>query len=518
MRYAKRSAVTALLLVAAGGALTGCDRSPEPTPRAEPEPVAWAECDPAPPDIEDDEDAQNVLDTAQCASVSVPIDYAVPDGAQAQIAMLRLPATGDRIGSLFINPGGPGGSGIDYVASYPTDIPDGIRERFDVIGFDPRGIGQSTPAIDCNSAAEEDAERADPDVDFSPAGVASIDAENRAYAQRCVANTDPGLLANAGTDSVVRDLDRLRAAVGDDKLTYVGFSYGTRIGSEYAEMFPDRVRAMVNDGAVDPAVPAMQWLVDQSAAYQKVFDEYAEDCAADPDCPVGTDPAKAEERLHALIDPLVETPARTEDPRGLSYDDARVGIDYALYPPEYWPDLTAGLKSLRDGTPADILLEYADDYNGREEDGTYDNANDAYAVIDCADYRYSTDPADWAEFDRKRREANPYASFGTFTGHAPQSVCSFFPERSDYQPHPANAPGLPETLVISTTLDPATPYLDGVHLAEQLKARLLTVQGIQHTAAFYGNACVDDIVTAYLVDLELPQADATCGSEFWPEP
>lgn len=518
MNNAKRSAFTALLLVAAGGGLTGCDRSPEQAPRAEPEPVVWAECDPAPPEIEDDEDAQGVLDTAQCASVSVPIDYDVPDGARAQIAMLRLPATGDRIGSLFINPGGPGGSGIDYVASYPTDIPDGIRERFDVIGFDPRGIGQSTPAIDCNSAAEEDAERADPDVDYSPEGVASIDAENREYALRCVENTDPGLLANAGTDSVVRDLDQLRAAVGDEKLTYVGFSYGTRIGSEYAEMFPDRVRAMVNDGAVDPSVPAMQWLVDQDAAFQRVFDEYAEDCASDPDCPVGTDPAKAAERLHALIEPLAEKPARTEDPRGLSYDDAQLGVDWLLYPPEYWGDLTAGLKAIRDSADADVLLKAADDYNGRNDDGTYDNANDAYTVIDCADYDYATDPAAWAEQDRKRREAAPYDFHGRFTGHAPRPACAFFPERSEYRPHPANAPGLPETLVISTTLDPSTRYLDGVHLAEQLKARLLTVEGIQHTAAFYGNACVDDIVTAYLVDLDLPQADTTCGSDFWPEP
>lgn len=522
MRYVRHiAAASALLLVAGGGALTGCTRSSDTEPEATRAPEAkaaeWAACDPAPPDLEDG-DAQKVLDTAECAAVEVPIDYDDPDGAKAKIAMLRLPATGEKIGSLFVNPGGPGGSGIEFIASYPTDIPEGIRERFDVIGFDPRGIGQSTPAFDCNSDAEEDAERADPDVDYSPAGVDSINAENREYAERCVANTDPGLLANAGTDSTVQDLDRLRAAVGDDKLTYVGFSYGTRIGSEYAETFPDKVRAMVNDGAVDPSVPAMQWPIDQAASYQKVFNEYAKDCAAQPDCPLGPDPTKAVEQLHALIDPLVQKNARTDDPRGLSYDDARFAIDYGIYPPSAWEDLTTGLKAVRDGEPADVLLQMSDDYNGRDADGHYDNANDAYTVVNCADYDYADDPAAWAEYDRKWREANSYAAFGPFTGQAPQYPCTFFPEQSDYEPHRANAPGLPETLVISTTFDPATPYQDGVHLAEQLKARLLTVEGIQHTAAFYGNACVDDIVTKYVVDLELPKADTTCGSEFWPEP
>lgn len=520
MHHTGYSAVAAaLLLVTAGGALTGCNRPPAPeaapSSPAAPEPAQWRPCDPEPPKL-DDADAQKVLATAECATVSVPLDYDDPDGALAEIAMLRLPATGDRIGSLFVNPGGPGASGVEYVASYPTDFPARIRERFDVIGFDPRGIGQSTPTIDCNSDAEEDAERADPDVDYSPAGVASIDAESEEFVERCVARTDEGLLANASTDSVVRDLDRLRIAVGDDGLTYYGASYGTRIGSEYAEMFGDRVRAMVNDGAVDPAVPAMQWPIDQAASFQKVFDEYAKHCATQPDCPLGTDPSKAAERLGALIDPLVDAPARTTDPRGLSYDDARWAIDWGLYPPEYWGDLTTGLKELRDGEPADILLGYADESNERDAEGKYSNYNDAFAVLSCADYRYEADPAAWAEYDRKLREANSYWSYGRHTGHAPRSLCTFFPEQSDYQARPASAPDLPETLVISTTLDPATPYLDGVHLAEQLKARLLTVDGIQHTAAFYGNACVDDIVSAYLVDLELPQADTRCGSPFVP--
>lgn len=523
MNYAKHTAATvAVLVLTAGGALTGCTSTPAPAPEAapssqgSPEPAKWGACSPEPEKL-DDADAQKILDTAECAKVSVPLDYDNPDGAQAQIAMLRLPATGEKIGSLFVNPGGPGASGIDWVAGSPSDFPEKVRERFDVIGFDPRGVGQSTPTIDCNSDAEEDAERADPDVDYSPAGVESIDAESEEFVARCVARTDAGLLANASTESVVRDMDRLRMAVGDDKLTFYGASYGTRFGSEYAEMFGDRVRAMVNDGAVDPAVSAMQWPIDQAASFQKVFDEYAKHCATQPDCPVGTDPSKAVERLHALIDPLVQTPAPTTDPRGLSYDDARWAIDWGVYPPEYWADLTAGLVELRDGKPADILLGYADDSNERDAEGKYTNYNDAFAVLNCADYRYETDPAAWAEYDRKIREANSYWSYGPYTGHAPRSMCTYFPEQSDYEPHPASAPDLPETLVISTTLDPATPYLDGVHLAEQLKARLLTVEGIQHTAAFYGNACVDDIVTAYFVDLELPKDGTTCGSEFWPE-
>ncbi|MDT5019188.1 MAG: hypothetical protein QOD39_5348, partial [Mycobacterium sp.] len=326
-----------------------------------------------------------------------------------------------------------------------------------------------------------------------------------------VDKTGVEVLANVGAESVARDMDLLRAAFGDDKLTYLGYSYGTLIGAKYAELFPERVRAMVLDGAMDPAADPMQAMIDEYEAFQKAFDDYAADCARVADCPLGTDPAKAVERLHALVDPLVDKPAPTTDPRGLSYDDALTGVYDALYLPTYWAYLTKGLIELRDGKPANHLLALADDFMGRGSDGHFDNSNDAYAAVSCADLEYPTDEAAWVEFDRRYREVAPFGSHGSFSGHAAKGICAFWPVAADDVPHAVSAPGLPRVLVISTTGDPATPYVDGVHLAEQMHAALLTVEGTQHTASLYGNPCIDDVVTAYLIDpTALPPPDTRC--------
>jgi pimeloyl-ACP methyl ester carboxylesterase len=490
----------ALLVVGGVELVTSCAPATAPQPVA----VQWGRC------------AQSgntvVAQGAQCGDMSVPLDHAKPDGARITIAVARLPATGfEKIGSLLINPGGPGAPGVDYLMVLADFVPAKVRERFDIVGFDPRGVGLSRPAVDCNTDAEDDQDRADVDVDYSPAGVAQTEQEIKDYVQRCVDKAGGEFLANVGTESAARDMDLLRAALGDDKLTYLGFSYGTFLGSEYAELFPERVRAMVLDGAVDPAVEPRQMWVDQAEARQKAFDDYAADCARVPDCPLGTDPSKAVEKLHSLIDPLVDEPAPTEDPRGLSYPDALTGVMDALYAPDSWEQLTAGLAALRDRMPADDLLTLADEFMVRDSDGHYDNSFDAFHAVDCADFQYPTDAAAWVEYDKKYRAVSTYDSYGEFTGHAPRHVCAFWPVRAGDAPDAVSVPGLPRTLVISTTGDPATPYLDGVHLAEQMHAALLTVEGTQHTAAFYEIPCIDDIVTAYLIDLTLPPPDKRCS-------
>ena len=193
--------------------------------------------------------------------------------------MIRFPATGQKIGSLVINPGGPGESGIEAAISMVESLPTPVRERFDFVGFDPRGVGSSTPALWCNSDADNDRLRADPEVDYTPEGVAHIENETKAFIQRCVDKMGPDFLANVGTANVAKDLDAIRAAIGDDKLTYLGYSYGTRIGAAYAEEFPQNVRAMILDGAVDPNADPIQADLDQAAAFQKAFDDFAADCA-----------------------------------------------------------------------------------------------------------------------------------------------------------------------------------------------------------------------------------------------
>jgi pimeloyl-ACP methyl ester carboxylesterase len=456
---------------------------------------------------------------AECGTLEVPVDYAKPDGAKAQLALIRFKATGDRIGSLVVNPGGPGMSGVTFGADDEEFLTPAILERFDRIGFDPRGVGGSTPAIRCDSDADFDRSRADAGVIVTAADTERENAQSREFVQRCIDKTGKEFLANVGTPNVVKDLDRLRDALGDAKLTYLGYSYGTKIGSEYAEAYPQNVRAMVLDGAINPAISPVDVVIEQSAAFQTVFDDYAADCAKSPSCPLGSDPAKATDAFRRLVDPLVATPAVTDDPRGLTHQDALLGAFDALYDDDSWPALTKGLQALADGDPPDALLELADEYYERDENGHYSNSDDAFIAIDCLDNSYPKDQAAYVELERRLREVMPFQAYGPFNGQAgflggygrlPWNTCSFWPVASTTQPHRASAPGLPPVLVISTTDDPATPYQDGVDLAEQLGGTLLTFEGSQHTAAFFGNRCVDDATTTYLVDLTLPPTGTRC--------
>ena len=446
---------------------------------------------------------------AQCGSIAVPVDYAKPDGEVAHIALIRFPATGARIGSLVINPGGPGESGIDAAASLLDSLPGEVRQRFDLVGFDPRGVGASTPALWCNSDADNDAQRADPQVDYSPAGIAHIENTEKQFVQRCVDKMGTEFLANVGTVNVAKDLDQIRAALGEQKLTYLGYSYGTLIGSAYAEAFGDKVRAMILDGAVDPTADPVQSNIDQAASFQKAFNDYAADCAKSPNCPLGTDPAKAVEVYKNLVDPLVSKPARTKDPRGLGYSDAVTGTITALYSPSIWKHLTDGLRELTKGR-GDTLLILADSYLDRDEKGHYSNSNDALVAINCVDEPPVTDRAKVADEDRREREVAPFLSYGAFTGQAPLNTCAFWPVPPTSTPHRPTVSGLPPVLVVSTTNDPATPYKAGVDLAKELGGRLLTFDGTQHTVVFEGNACVDNYAEKYLVDLTLPPPDAKC--------
>jgi pimeloyl-ACP methyl ester carboxylesterase len=441
--------------------------------------------------------------------LSVPVDYSKPDGDIAQLAMIRFKATGDKIGSLILNPGGPGESGVEAAASIVGTMPESVRKRFDVVGFDPRGVGSSTPAVWCNSDADNDRLRADPQVDYSPAGVAHIESETKDFVQRCVDKMGKDFLANVGTASVAKDLDAMRIALGDQKLTYLGYSYGTRIGSAYAEAYPQNVRAMILDGAVDPNADPIESDIRQAAAFQTAFNDYAADCAKAASCPLGTDPAKAVDVYKSLVDPLVQNPAKTKDPRGLSYSDSVVGTILPLYSPNLWRHLTQALTELKRGD-GDTMLALADLYMGRDEKGHYNNSTDVRVAVNCVDEPPVTDRAKTVDEDRRSREVAPFMSYGQFTGNAPLSTCAFWPVPPTSTPHQLKIDGLPPTLVVSTTNDPATPYQAGVDLAKQLGGALLTFDGTQHTVVFQGNACVDDIAAKYLVDVAVPPPGAKC--------
>jgi pimeloyl-ACP methyl ester carboxylesterase len=516
MRGGVRTAT--VIAVLAGLALASCGKPPPAAPVAPPtgplpglerfyaQHLRWGSCVPfATTADQRDGYADAALD---CTRLQVPLDYAQPAGRTAQIAVLRHRATGPKIGSLVVNPGGPGDSGVELAAGLTDDFPVG---PFDVVGFDPRGVGRSTPTIDCDTDAGIDADRADSDYDPSPAGVARDEDRARKRAQRCIDRSGGvDVLANSGTRDVARDLDVLRAALGDKALTYLGFSYGTRIGTSYAEQFPSTVRAMVLDGAIDPNQTEVDRDVAQMAGFQKAFLAYADDCAGKPGCPLGSDPAKVTPAFQALTRPLIDHPAKVRgDARTLSYSDAVTGVEEGMYDSELWAPLTAALTRLRAGDGSD-LLRLADQYYGRTAAGGYSNDNEALLVINCVDGERITDRAAVADEARRIAEVAPYAD----DGHGPSGAldtCAFLPVTPTSQAHLPTVAGLPPVLVISTTGDPATPYQAGVDLAAALHGPLLTVVGNKHTAADSGNPCVDAVVRAYLRRPTQPLATERCA-------
>ena len=447
----------------------------------------------------------------QCARVEVPLDYADPQGATASIGLLRRPA-GDpaaRIGSLLTNPGGPGGSGMSAAASLAGTVANTeLGRRFDLVGFDPRGVGASEPAIECRSTEEQDAERLDLDLDTSPAGVAQTEAEERDFAERCAERVGEAALANVGTRDVARDLDILRAVLGDRQLTYLGYSYGTRIGTEYAEQFPDNVRALVLDGALDPDEELVESLVNQGAGFQGSFDAFVDWCLGQPTCWTDGPVEGTEQEFQQLLAPLVTEPADVGN-RALSYSDAVQGTIQALYSDQLWPILDQGLTQLAAGNGS-VLLVLADIYFQRDAGG-YSNSQDAFTAVRCVDDPPITDPAVFLEADRRYREAAPFLDDGTPPSPA-RDACAFWPVPPTGEPGVPEVEGLAPVLVISTTGDPATPYQAGVELAAALDARLLTFEGNQHTVALQGVGCVDDAVTAYLVDATLPAEGTRCAA------
>lgn len=444
--------------------------------------------------------------TVECAEVTVPLDYEDPAGQTAQIAISRTQASGEKIGSILFNPGGPGSSGL-YLATQADGT--AVADRFDRIGFDPRGIGASTPSVRCLTTEEVDEERREPDVDVSPEGIARTEAEQRDYADKCAERTGVDVLEHVGTREVVRDMDVIRSVLGDEKLTYVGYSYGTRIGTAYAEAFPGNVRAMVLDGALDPEQNPVDEAVEQGAGFQGAFDAFVADCVQSETCVLGPDPATADKQFRALVDPLIDQLAETTDPRGLSYDDALTGVQQALYSQSLWRLLRVGLSELEDNR-GDTLLRLADAYSGRLDDGSYSNLDDAFNAIRCVDDPPTTDRGEAGEADRRYREAAPFLDDGRGTGHAPLDLCAFWPVPNTGNPHTITVSGLPKLVVVSTTFDPATPYQAGVELARQLGGDLVTFDGAQHTVSFSGETCVDEPVIDYLVDLVPPGNDLVC--------
>ncbi|MFV2173133.1 alpha/beta hydrolase [Actinomadura sp. LOL_016] len=446
---------------------------------------------------------------AECARLKVPLDYRKPDGRQAEIALLRVPARGgDPIGSLVLNPGGPGFPGTDHAALIAAAwAKSPITERFDLVGFDPRGVGASTPALDCYTDAERDRGAK---LSSIPAGLDDwTKQETRRLVQRCAERSGgEQALAHVGTRDVARDMDVLRAALGDEKLSFAGTSYGTRLGAVYAEMFPQQVRALVLDGAFDPLAGTRERRVQQAAGMQRTFERMAASCAAQPDCPLGTDPDRATTVFQNLVRPLVDEPVRTSDGRGLTFEQAVEGVTAAMYAETMWPVAIAGIAELKAGK-GDTLLKLRDGYHGRTADGAYPDSLEASMAINCLDEERHT-PKQGAALNRAWFKGAPFTDPGRPVERV-RDGCEHWPvEPTLGYPYATGIEGLADTLTVSVTGDAITPHAGGVSLAGTLGGSLLTVEGEQHGALLAGNACVDRTVAAYLIDLESPAEGARC--------
>ncbi|MET9429825.1 alpha/beta hydrolase [Streptomyces sp. NPDC003036] len=446
----------------------------------------------------------------ECATLRAPLDYAKPHGDEVRLAVSRVRATGPgkRLGSLLVNPGGPGGSAVGFLQGYAgIGYPAKVRARYDMVALDPRGVARSEP-IECLDGPEMDAYT---QVDQTPDDLRErhlLTGSYERFARGC-AKRSGKLLPHVSTVEAARDMDILREVLGDRRLNYVGASYGTFLGATYAELFPSRTGRLVLDGAMDPSLPTAELNRDQTAGFQRAFDSFAADCVRQPDCPLGTgSPADAAHRLTAFFRRLDTRPVATGENRLLGESLATTGVIAAMYDETTWPQLRAALKSAMDGDGAG-LLSLADSYYEREADGTYSNLMYANAAVNCLDQPPAfTTTAEVAAAVPSFEKASPV--FGRGLAWASLN-CVNWPAKPTGAPHRIEARGAAPILVVGTTRDPATPYKWAESLAAQLSSgTLLTYDGDGHTAYGRGSDCVDTTINAYLLAGTLPPDGKRC--------
>ncbi|MEU6290770.1 alpha/beta hydrolase [Streptomyces sp. NPDC046988] len=452
----------------------------------------------------------------QCATMKAPLDYAQPADGDVRLAVARKKATGPgkRLGSLLVNPGGPGGSAVSYLQQYAgIGYPEKIRAQYDMVAVDPRGVARSEP-VECLDGRQMDAyTRTDVTPDDEDETDELVDAFKE-FAEGCGADS-PKLLRHVSTVEAARDMDVLRAVLGDDKLTYVGASYGTLLGATYAGLFPDRAGRLVLDGAMDPSLPARRLNLEQTAGFETAFQSFAKDCVRRADCPLGdknATPAEVGRNLKAFFGDLDAKPIPTGDADGrkLTESLATTGVIAAMYDEGAWQQLRKSLTSATKENDGAGLLALSDSYYEREADGGYSNLMFANAAVNCLDL-----PAAFSSPDEVRdalpdfEKASPV--FGEGLAWASLN-CTYWPVRASGEPHRIEAAGATPIVVVGTTRDPATPYRWAEALAAQLSSgRLLTYEGDGHTAYGRGSTCIDSAIDTYLLRGTAPEDGKRCS-------
>lgn len=457
--------------------------------------VVWTECE----------------DVFECATVETPMDWENPDDGGIELALIRQRASGEAIGSLLVNPGGPGASGYEFVRDSVSFAADArLQENFDIVGFDPRGVGRSTP-VTCLDNDEMDeylyglstAERG------SEAWLAELAVSAKEYGDACAANTGESL-EFVDTVSAARDLDLLRAVLGDAQLHYLGYSYGTFLGATYAELYPEKAGRLVLDGAIDPSTSNFEVNLTQAQGFESALRAYLDDCIGTAECPFKGSVDDAMTRIGGLLNSVDASPIKNSDGRQLGANTLLTAIIYPLYSPESgWPLLSEMFVDVMSGSAA-YAFSFADAYNGRNADGSYlDNSTEAFSAYNCRDYTYDDDPARMAAEAAELAAAAP--TIGPFFGYG-DIGCANWPYPDGAERETIAAAGAPPILVVGTTNDPATPYVWAEALADQLESGVLvTYNGEGHTGYNKGSECVNAAVDDYLISGTVPPEDPQCS-------
>jgi pimeloyl-ACP methyl ester carboxylesterase len=441
-----------------------------------------------------------------CGTLTVPVDYQDPQGETIELGLLRVPASGERVGSMVVNPGGPGARGTAYAAAAARVFREPLLQAYDIVGFDPRGVSGSDP-VDCLSDSELDDYLAGDPTPDTPQEVADYKASVLSFGARCVAGTD-SVLAHVSTIEAARDIDVLRSALGEETLAYFGASYGTELGATYAELFPDRVGRFVLDGAVDVSLSNLQTSLEQATGFETALRAYVQNCLDSTDnCFLGDTVDEGLGTITDLLASIEEEPLPAGD-RELTIGNAFYGIITPLYNRDYWFLLSTALASALEGKGS-ALMQLADAYASRNADGSYaDNSIEANYAINCLDdpssVPFAKVPSLFPEFE----EASP--TFGRVFAWG-MTGCRGVEVTSSEEPLTIRAEGAAPILVLGTTRDPATPFKWAQALAEQLDSGVLVERdGDGHTAYNADNDCINEIVEHYLVDGDVPADQTEC--------